>query len=146
MGCREEDGRGIHEPRLEIVGYTMTKAARSAVMTEAVDTLARGHLLRADGQEDICFALWHPSKGQTRTSGVIERLVLPEVGERNVHGNASFESHYFTRVLSEAARAGAGVVLMHSHPGGSAWQDMSRDDINTEQGHAAAVYGATGLP
>lgn len=124
----------------------MTKAARSAVMTEAVDASARDHLLRADGQEDLCFALWHPSAGQTRITAVIERLVLPQRDERNVHGNASFESHYFTRVLSEAARTGAGVVLMHSHPGGRAWQDMSPDDVNTEQGHGAAVYGATGLP
>jgi hypothetical protein len=77
---------------------------------------------------------------------VVERLILPKDGERNVHGNASFESHYFTRVLSEAAQAGAGVALMHSHPGGLAWQGMSPDDINTEQGHAAAVYGATKLP
>jgi hypothetical protein len=124
----------------------MTKAARSAAMPETVDALARRHLLRADRQEDLCFALWHPSTGQTRITAVVERLILPKDGERNVHGNASFESHYFTRVLSEAAQAGAGVALMHSHPGGLAWQGMSPDDINTEQGHAAAVYGATKLP
>jgi hypothetical protein len=124
----------------------MTKAARSAAMPEMVDALARRHLLRADRQEDLCFALWHPSTGQTRITAAVERLILPKDGERNVHGNASFESHYFTRVLSEAAQAGAGVALMHSHPGGLAWQGMSPDDINTEQGHAAAVYGATKLP
>lgn len=124
----------------------MTRAVRSAAMSEAVDALARRHLLRADRQEDLCFALWHPSTGQTRTTALVERLILPREGERNVHGNASFESHYFTRALSEAAQAGAGLALMHSHPGGLAWQGMSPDDINTEQGHAAAVYGATKFP
>lgn len=124
----------------------MTRAARSAVMTEIVDGSARRHLLRADRQEDLCFALWHPSTGASRVTAVVERLVLPMEGERNVHGNASFESHYFARVLGEAAKAGAGVALLHSHPHGSAWQGMSPDDVNTEQSHAAAVYGATRLP
>lgn len=124
----------------------MTKAVRGAAMSESVDALGRRHLLRADRQEDLCFALWHPSTGQTRTTALVERLILPTDGERNVHGNASFESHYFTRALSEAAQAGAGLALMHSHPGGLSWQGMSTDDVNTEQGHAAAVYGATGLP
>src|SRR5437867_1913473 len=121
---REEGGGDLHEPRMEIVGHAMTRVVRSAAMPETIDASARRHLLRGDGQEDLCFALWHPSTGKTRVSALVERLILPGEGERNVHGNASFESHYFTRVLSEAAQAGAGVALMHSHPGGRAWQNM----------------------
>jgi hypothetical protein len=115
-------------------------------MTEVVGETARKHLLRADGQEDLCFALWRPSTGQTRKTALIYRLLLPLRGERNVHGNVSFEPQYFQRALSEAVTEGAGVALLHSHPGGRGWQGMSSDDINTESGHAAAVYGATLLP
>jgi hypothetical protein len=35
---------------------------------------------------------------------------------------------------------------MHSHPLGVGWQGMSPDDIAAELGHAAAAFGATGLP
>ncbi len=38
------------------------------------------------------------------------------------------------------------MALLHSHPLGRNWQDMSPDDIVAEQGHAGAVYGATELP
>jgi hypothetical protein len=124
----------------------MSRAAFSVAMTETLGASARQHLLRADRQEDLCFALWHPSTGQTRKTALVYRLLLPLPGERNVHGNASFEPQYFQRALSEAATDGAGVALMHSHPGSRQWQAMSRDDIDTESGHAAAAYGATRLP
>src|SRR5262245_3180476 len=124
----------------------MSRAARSVAMAETTDASARRHLLRADGQEDLCFALWHPSTGRTRTTALIERLILPRDGERRIHGNASFEPAYFERALAAAAEAGAGLALLHSHPRGRNWQEMSDDDIAAEQGHAAAVYGATRLP
>jgi hypothetical protein len=124
----------------------MTRAAFSVAMTEILGTSAMQHLLRADRQEDLCFALWRPSTGQTRTTALVYRLLLPLLGERNLHGNASFEPHYFQRALSEAATEGAGIALMHSHPDGRNWQTMSSDDISTESGHAPAVYGATKLP
>jgi hypothetical protein len=69
----------------------MSRAARSVAMTAEIDRLARAHLLRADRQEDICFAQWRSSKGRFRTTALIERLLLPRDGERNIHGNASFE-------------------------------------------------------
>jgi molybdopterin-synthase adenylyltransferase len=124
----------------------MSRPSHSAAFPEPVDESARRHLLRDDRQEDLCFALWHPSSGFTRKSALIERLILPSPRERNVHGNVSFEPAYFERALAEAAAAGAGLALLHSHPLGRGWQGMSEDDVVAELGHAAAVFGATKLP
>jgi hypothetical protein len=124
----------------------VSRAARSIALTGSVDESARKHLLRADRQEDLTFAIWRPSTGQTRKTALIERLILPREGERTVHGNVSFHPAYLERALSEAAAAGAGLALLHSHPHGRDWQGMSRDDIKAEQGNAGAVYGATRLP
>ena len=115
-------------------------------MTEEVDSQARSHLLRTDKQEDLCFALWHPSQGRSRTTALIKQLILPADGDRNVHKNASFNPAFFERALGAAAAAGAGVALLHSHPFGCGAQGMSPDDIAAEQRHAAAVFGATGMP
>ena len=124
----------------------MSRAAFSAAMTEMVDQVAREHLLRHDRQEDICFALWYPSRGRSRYTGLVKTLVLPLDGERNVHGNASFNPAYLERAMAEAMANDAGLALMHSHPFGTGWQSMSDDDVIAEQGTAGAVYGATGLP
>ena len=115
-------------------------------MTAAVHETVRGHLLRNDGQEDLCFAVWYPSQGATRTTAVLQRLILPLPGERNVHGNASFEPQFFVRAMAEAAAAGGGLALLHSHPFGRGWQGMSRDDVLAEHGNAGAAFGATKLP
>ena len=124
----------------------MSRVAYSVALPGPVDEQAQRHLIRRDRQEDLCFGLWNPSRGRERTSALVQRLILPAQGERNLHGNASFEPGYFERALTEAAAAGAGLALLHSHPRGRGWQDMSEDDIVAEQGHAAAVRGATGLP
>ena len=124
----------------------MSRAERSVAMTADLDEVAKRHLLRSDRQEDLCFGLWRSSKGQTRTAALLERLLLPKERERNVNGNASFESTYLERAMSEAAASGAGLALMHSHPRGRGAQGMSRDDVAAEQGNAGAVFGATGLP
>src|SRR5258707_7541762 len=115
-------------------------ALRSETHAEAV-----GHLIRPDGQEDLCFGIWYPSEGQTRTTALLHRLILPQDGEREVHSNASFLPHYFERAVGEAIAAGGGLALLHSHLG-PGWQDMSDDDIIAERKHAAAVKGATGIP
>jgi hypothetical protein len=124
----------------------VSRAAYSVALAGQLDESARKHLLRADHQEDLTFAIWRPSTGQTRKTALIERLILPGDGDRTVHGNVSFHPAYLERALSEAAAAGAGLALLHSHPGGWDWQDMSHDDIKAEQGNAGSVYGATRLP
>lgn len=117
----------------------------SVALPLAVHSQACDHLIRSDGQEDLCFALWYPSAGATRTTALLERLVLPGHGDRRVHGNASFQPQYFERAIETARKAKAGLAFLHSHPA-SGWQDMSLDDIRAEQNNAAAVAGATGLP
>ena len=104
------------------------------------------HLLRADRQEDVCFALYRPSSGANRDTCLVREVVLPDDGERLVHGNASFSGEYFMRAAELAEQAGAGLALAHSHPEGSGWQDMSRDDLTAERRYAAQAFASTGLP
>lgn len=118
----------------------------SAALTTNSDQLLREHLLRHDGQEDLCFALHRPSRGHRRNTHLISEPILPEPGEREVHGNAGFRAEYFLRAADRAAAEGTGLVLLHSHPGGRGWQDLSRDDIEAERGHAAQTIALTGQP
>ncbi len=118
----------------------------SAAIGDGPYSELRAHLLRADGQEDVAFALWHPSTGRDRTTAVISRLILPLPGDRAVHGNASFSPAYFARALREAVSSGAGMALVHSHPRGEGWQGVSEDDAGAEREHAPAAFGATGRP
>jgi len=119
---------------------------RSAALTGPIDAEATAHLLRSDGQEDIAFGLWRPSTGAERITALVQELIMPGPGDRRVHGNVSFEPQYLERAMSTAAAKGAGLLMMHSHPQGRGWQGMSPDDVAAEQGNAAAVAGATGLP
>lgn len=124
----------------------MSRVSHSTAMTEAVEQMARSHLLRIDGQEDLCFALYRVSRGRSRKTALVYQLLLPDPGDRVVHGNVSFNPKFLERALGEAAKHGAGLALLHSHPGGVGWQGMSPDDVVAEHGNAGAVLGATGLP
>lgn len=117
----------------------------SAAIPYAVHKQAIHHLIRDDGQEDICFALWYPSVGENRQSALVEEIIMPKKGERIVNGNAAFQSTYFERSIRIAIDKKAGLALMHSHltPG---WQDMSLADVEAENNNAGAVMSATGLP
>jgi hypothetical protein len=118
----------------------------SVAMTTDLSARLADHLDRPDGQEDLTFLLWRPSQGATRTTGLITEAVWPELGDRLVHGNVSFTSPYFLRAADRAAETGAGLALVHSHPGGRGWQSLSRDDHAAETGHAAQATVLTGLP
>lgn len=118
----------------------------SAALTTEIHERFRGHLLRSDGQEDVCFGLYRPSEGRTRKTGLVSDVVLPQDGERAVHGNASFSGGYFLRAADEATAQDAGLVLLHSHPKGTGWQGMSHDDVRAERGYAAQAMSMTGLP
>lgn len=117
----------------------------SVAFTSDINEKLINHLLRDDGQEDLCFALWYPSSGENRISALIFEVILPNERDRNIHGNASFMPEYFERVISAAMEKGAGIAFLHSHLG-PGWQDMSIPDIKAEQGHAAATFAVTGFP
>ena len=117
----------------------------SVALTEQVHAQACNHLLRDDGQEDLAFGLWYPSQGERRLTALVHELVLPKEGDRQVHGNVSFNPQFLTRALKRAMERGAGLLLMHSHLG-PGWQGMSPDDIRAESNNAGAVLSATNLP
>jgi len=116
-----------------------------ALATETAELLG-GHLLAAAPEEDVCFALYRPSRGLERRSGLVYDLVLPEPDERRIHGNASFTDRYFLRAAGLAADTDSGLALVHTHPAGRGWQGMSRDDVEAERGHAAQALVLTELP
>lgn len=119
----------------------------SAALTTDVHEQLVAHLDRADDQEDLTFALYRPSSGATRTSGLVYELLLPGPGERQVHGNVAFTGDFLLRALEAAADNDAGLVLLHSHPAGTGWQHMSADDIVAERDRAAAqAWSMTGYP
>ncbi len=118
----------------------------SVAMTGDVDSALASHLTRADGQEDIAFALYRTSTGATRDTAVLVGVVLPGDGDRLVHGNASFTSRYFLRAAGLAVDRGFGLALIHSHPGARTWQRLSADDHDAEAGHATQTDILTGHP
>ena len=107
------------------------------------DTLLK-HLIREDGQEDLCFALWHQSSGISRRTAIISEAILPEEDERKIDGNASFFPQYFERIIRIARRKKTGIAFLHSHPS-PGWQDMSGTDRRTEMTISGAVKAATNL-
>ncbi|WP_169576382.1 ThiF family adenylyltransferase [Nocardioides halotolerans] len=115
-------------------------------MTAAHHHDLRQHLFRDDGQEDICLATYTVSTGSYRTTRLITGIELPRDGEREVHGNATITGSYVLRVAAQAAREQRGVVIMHSHPRGHRWQQMSAPDADAESSFAGLVEQLTGLP
>jgi hypothetical protein len=101
-------------------------------MTDDVNASLCTHLIRSDGDEDLCFALWTPSSGSDRLTAMVNTVVLPEDGDRRVHGNVSFNQQYFRARLPSGPRAAERDCVLHSHllPG---WQAMSHDDAVAEQ-------------
>jgi len=124
----------------------MNSRPLSVAMTGTTAARLRDHLLRPDGQEDVCLATYRRSRGGQRDTVLLSELILPAAGERSVHGNASFTGDYVMRATEIAQGAEAGLALLHSHPGGHGWQRMSRPDAGAEQSFAYLVNELTGLP
>jgi len=117
----------------------------SVAIPEPINVGLLHHLIKDDGEEDLAFALWYPSFGARRLTALLHTPVSPIEGDRQRHGNASFNPQYFERVCELAVQGGAGIAFMHSHPV-PGWQEMSRDDMRAEQKLAGAVMGLTDLP
>lgn len=117
----------------------------SAALPAALNNDLCNHLLRSDGQEDATFALYKPSEGKLRFTALIYKLILPEDGDREVHGNVSINSQYFKKACALALEEGSGIVLLHSHLG-PGWQGMSVDDFKTERSYAPTAESLTELP
>ena len=118
----------------------------SVAMDGATNAVLFEHLLRRDGQEDLCFAMWKPSNGLSRATALLQDPILPVRGERQVHGNASFNPQYVLRAAQEAGYAGKGLAFAHSHPGGVGWQPLNSGDQLAESRIANVAREVTGLP
>jgi len=118
----------------------------SVAMTTDVAQRLTSHLRRADGQEDCAFVLWRPSTGSRRTTALIVEVVLPDDGDRIVHGTVDFTSEYFLRAAGIAAEKGCGLGFIHAHPRGRRWQRLNDIDYAAEASFAAQTITLTGLP
>ncbi|MET3176103.1 UNVERIFIED_ORG: hypothetical protein ABIB52_003977 [Arthrobacter sp. UYCu721] len=124
----------------------MTGRRLSVAMTVEIHEALTMHLIREDGDEDLCLAMYAPSTGALRDSALIREACLPLDGEREVHGNATVTGRYVLRVAREARNRGLGVVILHSHPRGRGWQELSRLDADAEASYAHMIAQVTGLP
>ena len=123
----------------------MHESISSVAIPAATEVRLFKHLIRADREEDLLFALWYPSYGNTRYTALIHAPVFPKSGDRQRHGNVSFNQQYLERVCELAMQKKAGVAFMHSHPV-PGWQEMSADDLVAEKKLAGAVTSLTALP
>ena len=117
---------------------------REALHRQLADHLLSG-LRRGGLQEEACLALWRPGDGFNRYTGILDDIVLPEHGDRDLHGNVTVHGGYLNRVLDRALKANAGVAVLHSHPG-PGWQALSGMDDDTERNIVAPFIRETGLP
>lgn len=117
----------------------------SIAFSSGINKVLKDHLIRSDRQEDVCYALWRPAQGKHRMTALISDPILPQDGDRKVHGNASTTGDYLGRAIKLAMEKGAGIVFLHSHPF-PGWQGMSPDDVATERRQAPAAKATTGIP
>ena len=117
---------------------------REALHRQLADHLLSG-LRRGGLQEEACLALWRSGDGFNRYTGILADIVLPEDGDRDLHGNVTVHGGYLNRVLDRALKAQAGVAVLHSHPG-PGWQALSDMDDDTERNIVSPFVRETGLP
>ena len=119
------------------------------VFSGSAEKEASQHLLQHfridEWQEDLCFALWRPSTGTSRYTGIIYKTILPEKGDRELHGNVEFSPRFLSKAINRAIEEKAGLAFMHSHPS-DGWQDMSGPDVIAERDVLASPALATGFP
>lgn len=118
----------------------------SVAMTGKVEQELRAHLLCSEGQEDLCLAVYQLSSGATRLTAMLTDVVLPLEDETEVQENVSFTGDYVLRVSAIAAGCGGGVAILHSHPRGSGWQELSTYDADAEASFANTAREITSLP
>lgn len=118
----------------------------SVAMTADLEKDLCDHLLRSDGQEDICLATYRPSTGATRRTALVRRVIAPGAGDREVHGNASILGDYVLRAAAIAREHAEGLAVCHSHPRGRGWQSVSGPDRDAEASFANLAREITGLP
>jgi molybdopterin/thiamine biosynthesis adenylyltransferase len=114
-------------------------------MTNELDSQLQRFLIRKDCEEDLLFGLWTPSHGDARLTALLHTPLYPEDGDRQRHGNASFNSSFLERACNEAMKGGYGIAFLHSHPG-PGWQGMSEDDVDAETRIAGTAEALTDLP
>ncbi len=85
----------------------------SAAIPSSVNAGIGNHLIRGDREEDVLFALWYPSYGKDRLSALIHTPIYPEEGDRQRHGNASFNPQYLERACKLAL---VHILAHHEHP------------------------------
>lgn len=124
----------------------MTFQRYSVAVDGNVNNALVDHLVRDDRQEDLCLAVYAPSSGATRFSALIREPILPLPSERIVRGNVEFSGDYVLRAASVAAQKGGGIALLHSHPFGRQWQEMSAPDYDAETSFAILAREITGQP
>lgn len=118
----------------------------AVTINQNINEAVLGHLLAVKDQEDLCFATYLPSNGKERTTAILQELILPLDGERELHGNVSFTAAYLERALSVAAKSKCGLAFLHSHVG-PGWQGMSDDDVVAEKNRIApGALAVTGFP
>ncbi len=119
------------------------------ILTESAHKIASEHLLshfkQDKHQEELCFAIWNPCIGKSKTTALISEIILPKRSERNLHGNTSFSPEFLARSLRIAIEKKAGLAFMHSHPT-EGWQDMSHTDIIAERDRIAPPANSTKKP
>ena len=103
------------------------------------------HIRQGDMQEDLLFALWRPSTGADRESALIFDVIRPLAGERELHGNASFDTSYLARAVGIACQKEVGLAFIHNHLT-DGWQEMSIPDIVAERDRISPPARATGYP
>ena len=117
----------------------------SVALSADIDSEITRRLIRRDREEDLMFALWTPSYGKHRLTALIHMPIFPVDGDRQRHGNVSFNLQYFERVCNLAVASKCGIAFLHSHPG-PGWQGMSSDDIKAERKMMGSVAALTDLP